>query len=126
MFSFSKSEGTLPAKTATRIIVTFTPQATVNYYERVFCLVRNHSVLCVDLIGTCYDILVKPVPLQQRHVDIYRHKVIMGIHKKSRKEDELSFSEDGEQNQEIPIDDPSQVVLHKEMLQEASNNKRDL
>jgi hypothetical protein len=41
-------------------------------------------VLYVDLIGTCYDILNKPVPLMQRHVDIYRHKVIMGIHNKSR------------------------------------------
>jgi hypothetical protein len=39
----------------------------------------------VDLIGTCYDILTKPIPLMQRHVDIYRHKVIMGIHNKPRK-----------------------------------------
>jgi hypothetical protein len=41
-------------------------------------------VLYVDLIGTCYDILTKPVPLMQRHIDIFRHKVIMGMHNKSR------------------------------------------
>ena len=58
----------------------------MNYYERIFCIVKNHSVLYVDLIGTCYDILTKPIPLLQRHVDIYRHKAIMGIHNKIRKD----------------------------------------
>ena len=57
----------------------------MNYYERVFCVVRNHSVLFVDLIGTCYDILTKPIPIIQRHVDIYRHKAIMGIHNKLKR-----------------------------------------
>ncbi len=56
----------------------------MNYYERIFCIVRNHEVLYVDLIGTCYDILTKPIPLMQRHIDIYRHKVIMGIHNRPR------------------------------------------
>ena len=68
---------------ASRIIITFNPVKTGNYYERVFCIVRNHKVLYVDLIGTCYDILTKPIPLSQRHIDSYRHKVIMGAHKKS-------------------------------------------
>lgn len=98
---------------------------------------RNHSILYVDLIGTCYDILTKPVPLMQRHVDIYRHKVIMGIHNKQRKnelgEDKLgnsgngtSFEEEVEINLEIPIDDPNTVVLHKEMFLEMSSENRDL
>lgn len=91
VFSFSKTEGTVNARASTRIIITFNPQQTVNYYERVFCIVRNHSVLYVDLLGTCYDILTKPVPLMQRHVDIYRHKVIMGIHNKPRK---LEYGDD--------------------------------
>ncbi len=50
----------------------------------------------------------------QRHVDIYRHKVIMGIHNKQRKSDLLeadkagnSFEEEVEINLEIPIDDPN-------------------
>jgi len=130
VFSFSKIEGTVNAKSQTRIIITFTPQATTNYYERIFCAVRNHSVLYVDLIGTCYDILTKPVPLMQRHVDIYRHKVIMGIHNKSRGgkmltdgtfDDKMGLSsleEELELMHEIAIDDPNQVVLHKEMFLE--------
>ena len=100
-------------------------------------MVRNHSVLYVDLIGTCYDILTKPIPLMQRHVDIYRHKVIMGIHNKQRKleygEDKqgltaqgTSFEDEVEINLEIPIDDPNQVVLHKEMFLEMVSENRDL
>ena len=81
----------------------------------------------MDLIGACYDVLTKPMPLMQRHVDIYRHKVIMGIHNKPRVDKQgdpldpdasldrgddnrsASFSamDHLEMNQEIPIDDPS-------------------
>lgn len=115
--------------------MTFTPQATTNYYERIFCVVRNHSVLYVDLIGTCYDILTKPVPLMQRHIDIFRHRVIMGIHNKSRGktildgDDKLAISsmeDDMEIMHEIAIDDPNQVVLHKEMFLEMNSERRDL
>lgn len=40
VFSFSKVEGTVNANSSFRIIVTFTPNSTTNFYERVFCLVR--------------------------------------------------------------------------------------
>ena len=95
-------------------------------------------MLYVDLIGTCFDVLTKPMPLMQRHVDIYRHKVIMGMHNRLRrdKQGDLKSSpriqvdgtgseehqstmlsgNDLEINHEIPIDDPTQVVLHKEMF----------
>jgi len=92
----------------------------------------------VDLVGTCFDILNKPMPLMQRHVDIYRHKVIMGIHNKQRvdktgkrtTESDLESanlsSMDIEINEEIPIDNPSQVVLHKEMFADITGEDRDL
>ena len=83
MFSFSVTEGTVKPMSSVRVIITFKPVKTGNYYERVFCMVKNHKVLFVDLIGTSYDVLTKPIPLIQRHVDTYRHKVIMGAHKKS-------------------------------------------
>ena len=82
-------------------------------------------MLYVDLLGTCYDVLTKPIPLSQRHVDTYRHKVIMGAHRKATilpkdvdgVEDSLMDSAlDVDLHLEIPIDDPNQVVLHKEML----------
>jgi hypothetical protein len=75
----------------------------------------------------------------QRHVDIYRHKVIMGIHNKQRKTDlsdfdklgnttgnGTSFEEEVEINLEIPIDDPNPVVLHKEMLLDSTSENRDV
>mmetsp|Transcript_11592 Transcript_11592/g.17549 ORF Transcript_11592/g.17549 Transcript_11592/m.17549 type:complete len:103 (+) Transcript_11592:987-1295(+) len=95
------------------------------------------------------------MPLMQHHVDIFRHKVIMGIHNKMRRDKKGEFegshgpsikvdgtfsddhstnqglaypdqvrkidennmsATDPEINHEIPIDDPTQVVLHKEMF----------
>jgi hypothetical protein len=32
----------------------------------------------VDLLGTCYDLLIKPIPLQQQHVQNFRRRVIQG------------------------------------------------
>jgi hypothetical protein len=111
-------------------------------------VVRNHQVLYVDLIGTCFDVLTKPMPLMQRHVDIYRHKVIMGMHNRVRrdKNGDLKNSPriqvDGtgseenhstmlsgnelEINHEIPIDDPTQVVLHKEMFIDITRDNQQL
>lgn len=74
VFSYSITEGVVAAKASTRVIITFTPKDTVNYYERVFCLIRNHKILHLDLIGTCYDDTTKPLPLLQRHVDAFREK----------------------------------------------------
>ena len=36
------------------------------------------------------------------------------------------FEEENDINLEIPIDDPSQVVLHKEMFLEVNSDKRDV
>ena len=116
MFSFSVTEGIVKPMSSVRVIITFNPVQPGNFYERVFCMVRNHKVLYVDLIGTCYDILTKPIPLSQRHIDSYRHKVIMGAHKKSSIVKEIddvheSFMGNSEMSPdlalEIPIDDPS-------------------
>ena len=135
LFSISMTEGVVKAHASQRIIITFSPQRTGNYYERIFCLVKNHKVLYVDLLGTCYDVLTKPIPLSQRHIDTYRHKVIMGAHRKVQAapkdieaaEDSLMDSGlDVDLHLEIPIDDPNQVVLHKEMLLSSSANTRDL
>lgn len=134
LFSFSMTEGVVKPHASQRIIVTFSPQKTGNYYERVFCLVKNHKVLYVDLLGTCYDVLTKPVPLSQRHIDAYRHKVIMGAHRKAvvakdadNAEDSLMDSAlDVDIQLEIPIDDPNQTVLHKEMLLSAAAPTREI
>lgn len=155
LFSFSITEGVVPARGSVRVIITFTPQDTVNYYERVFCLIRNHKLLYLDLIGTCYDGAIKPLPLMQRHVEIFRYKVIMGIHYKMKKQREIDsdleeqYSDDLNLNtfdeeaklsldvqrvhgtsteihkNQIPNDDPNHV-LHKEMFLENDSKFRDV
>lgn len=42
VFAFSKTEGTVKAKSQVRIIIEFFPQKTTSYYERVFLVARNH------------------------------------------------------------------------------------
>ena len=128
MFSFSQNVGTVKPHSSTRIVVNFCPKRTGNYYERVFCIVKNHKVLFVDLIGTCFDILTKPVPLMQRHIDIFRHKVTMGALNKfvGKKHDSVDSLNDMDYQNEIPIDDPSQEALHKEMLMSFTSQKRDI
>ena len=127
-------EGIVKPHSSQRIIITFSPERTGNYYERIFCLIKNHKVLFVDLVGTCYDILTKPIPLSQRHIDTYRHKVIMGAHRKAQVAKDIECMEDSmmdsamdvDLHYEIPIDDPNQVVLHKEMLQDSAATMRDI
>ena len=78
IFSFSKNKGVVNGNSSSRIIVTFIPKNTMCYYERVFCIVRNHSLLYVDFIGLCYDLLIKPLSITQKHVDSFRRRVVEG------------------------------------------------
>ena len=122
VFQFKKTEGTINAKSNTRLVIYFKPKETVSYYSRVFCIVKNHMVLFIDLIGTCYDILQRPLPLSQKDIEAFRNHVLMGsVHK-------LVETAPALMNQplenvfavsaEIPMDEPNQIALHKEMLQE--------
>ena len=63
MFSFDRTCGVVPANSSERIIINFAPSRTQIYYERAYCIIKNHSVLYVDLMGTCSDILTKPMPI---------------------------------------------------------------
>jgi len=45
VFSFSKREGTIKPNSDFRIVITFCPTETINFYERVFCIVQNHLIL---------------------------------------------------------------------------------
>lgn len=62
-FSFSQICGTIPPRSSVRIVITFEPKYTNVFYQRVFCVIWNHVIQSLDLIGTCYDILTKPLPL---------------------------------------------------------------
>ena len=96
IFSLSKHIGVVNAKTEFRIVIKFTPKNTMNYYERIYCVGRNHTVMFLDLLGTGYNLLIKPLPLIQRHIKVFRKKVIDGtwdMKKKKPKRQEIFKSQ---------------------------------
>lgn len=60
IFSLSATEGIVKAKSTFRVIISFKPVAAMNYYERIYCIIPNHGVLFVDLIGNSFDLLIRP------------------------------------------------------------------
>ena len=148
IFGFSLTSGYINAASKVRIKITFQPKVVMNYYERVFCLISNHQVLYIDLIGTCYDLLIRPKPVLQNHINVFRRRVIEGKYNKedlvivrpnqTERKDRLTFASSQSRNpyvmiseasvdrandsiMELPIENPSQVVLHKELFQELSS-----
>jgi hypothetical protein len=63
VFSVKESTGVIKPKAYAKLLFIFTPQRTINYYSRVYILIRNHLALYVDLVGNCYDLLIKPPPM---------------------------------------------------------------
>lgn len=50
----------------------------------------------LDLLGTGYNLLIKPIPLIQRHIKVFRRKVIDGtwdMKKKKPKREEIFKSQ---------------------------------
>ena len=124
IFLFKKTEGVIKGKSNTRLVIFFSPKETVSYYQRMFCVVKNHLVLYIDLIGTCYDILQRPLPLSQKDIEAFRNHVLMGtVHKLVETAPNLinqSIENVFAVSAEIPMDEPNQIALHKEMFQELS------
>lgn len=44
-FKIYETEGVIGSKTNIRVSVTFKPNDTLTYYERIFCLIKNHNVM---------------------------------------------------------------------------------
>lgn len=39
---------------------------------------RNHCLLHLDIMGSAYDLLTRPLQVNQRHIDMFRARVIQG------------------------------------------------
>lgn len=63
VFSVKENAGVIKPKSYARLLFLFTPQKTINYYQRAYILIRNHLALSVDLLGNCFDLLIKPPSL---------------------------------------------------------------
>lgn len=92
-FYFDKVEGTLDAKSSVRINISFKPKETGTFYDRVFCLIKNHMILAIDIMGSAHDLLNKPRILDQKIIDVFRYKMLNGYYSsKSKKLPELNIT----------------------------------
>ena len=71
-------QGTIRPHTNLRVNVTFKPNQTSLFYERVYCIARNHSVFPLDLYGSCHDLLNKTLLLNQKYIDTFRNRLLLG------------------------------------------------
>ena len=71
-------QGTIRPHTNLRVNVTFKPNQTSLFYERVYILARNHAVFPLDLYGSCHDLLNKTLLLNQKYIDTFRNKLLVG------------------------------------------------
>ena len=78
-FSFDITEGIIPAKSNIRINATFKPYETIVYYQRVFCLIKNHMLFSIDLFGSCHNLLTKTPLIDYSKIEMFRYKELKGI-----------------------------------------------
>ena len=77
-FIVKDTQGVIPPKSNVRINITFHPYETEIYYERMFCLVRNHNLITLDVYGSCHDLLKKTAQLNQKMIVNFRQKMLKG------------------------------------------------
>lgn len=107
-FRFKRLVGSVNAKSTVKFLVYFNPKEPLSYYQRVFCAVRDHTLLYLDLFGSAYDILSRPMPLSQRDIEEFRSHVIMGT---------LERLVEGRFANDASYEESNQIALHKEMMQ---------
>ena len=79
VFSIKENDiqGTIRPHNNLRVNVTFKPNQTSLFYERVYVVARNHSFFPLDLYGSCHDLLNKTLLLNQKYIDTFRYKIII-------------------------------------------------
>eukprot|EP00466_Bigelowiella_natans_P017588 jgi/Bigna1/91536/estExt_fgenesh1_pg.C_1050006 len=78
-FRFDKPSGVVPALLTVTIRITFAPKTSINFYQRVFILIKNAKPLFLDLMGTCFGSSRRPRPLNPVHVQNYNKRVSLGL-----------------------------------------------
>ena len=80
VFTISEKEtqGTIRPHTNLRINITFKPNQTSLFYERVYVISKNHSIFPLDLYGSCHDLLNKTLLLNQKFIENFRNRLLLG------------------------------------------------
>ena len=71
-------QGTIRPHTNIRVNITFKPNQTSLFYERIFIISRNHGIFSLDLYGSCHDLLNKTLLLNQKFIDTFRNRLLLG------------------------------------------------
>jgi len=78
-FEFSRADGIIIPESTVNVDIRFKARIPGNYYRRIFILVKNQGPLYLDLTATAYhqlqDQVPRPMPLYQRHVELYRKRL---------------------------------------------------
>jgi len=73
-----ETQGTIRPHTNLRVNVTFKPNQTSLFYERIYIISKNHAIFPLDLYGSCHDLLNKTLLLNQKFIDTFRNRLLYG------------------------------------------------
>ena len=139
-FSFDITEGIIPGKSNIRINITFRPYETIIYYQRVFCIIKNHKLFPIDLFGSCHNLLNKTPLLDYKQIEMFRYKELKGFFFENKNNKQSKIEEFDKLNKTISVNskdsdnienflnlndlDSQQTQLHKEMFWEPYSKTR--
>lgn len=64
-FSFSCPRGEVPPLSYQRLKVRFAPEIVGNYYKRAFCVLKDEGMVSLELVGSAFDILNRPLQIER-------------------------------------------------------------
>ena len=133
-------QGTIRPHTNLRVNITFKPNQTSLFYERIYIISKNHAVFPLDLYGSCHDLLNKTLLLNQKYIDTFRNRLLYGefFVNNIKNKNPLMTEEIKINNDNIKIDagnslssllktesgNNSQLQLQKEILWETTSETR--
>ncbi|EFC43750.1 hypothetical protein NAEGRDRAFT_68477 [Naegleria gruberi] len=78
-FKFDKTTGVVSARQTRQITITFFPEKPINYYRRVFVVVKNQGITFIDLLGTSFTSSRRPPPFSIKEVYAYKERIYKGF-----------------------------------------------
>ena len=121
-------QGTIRPHTNLRVNVTFKPNQTSLFYERVYVLARNHAVFPLDLYGSCHDLLNKTLLLNQKYIETFRNKLLVGeffvnnLLKNQRSKTQASFMQEDLKLNETNLEKTKNNLTNNNIKIDAANS----
>lgn len=64
-FQLSATKGEILPLSYVKIRVKFCPTVAGNYFQRLFCLVKNQDLVVIEMAGSAFDVLQKPLQIER-------------------------------------------------------------